>query len=118
MKNSLGKEKSKKTFFEGIIHSWWVVLFVLFCAIIYERGIRSLNENRRQLLEKLEELQSEKSALLKLQEELQLQINSQNDPEWIELTLMKNLGLVPEGQYKIYIQKAKESANDNESVIP
>jgi hypothetical protein len=117
MKNSLGKEKSKKTFFEGIIHSWWVVLFVLFCAIIYERRVRTLNENRRQLIEKLDELQNEKSNLLKLQEELQLQINSQNDPEWIELTLMKNLGLVPEGQYKIYIQKAKESVYDHEDVV-
>ena len=88
-----------------------------FKPIIYERGIRALNENGRQLIDKLEELQNEKNNLLKLQEELQLQINSQNDPEWIELTLMKNLGLVPEGQYKIYIQKAKESGHDNEDVV-
>lgn len=31
-----------------------------------------------------------------------LEINSQSDPAWVELMLMKNLGLVPEGQIKVF----------------
>lgn len=38
-------------------------------------------------------------------EELLLQIRSQSDPAWIEMTLKKNLGLVPEGQVKVYFEK-------------
>lgn len=36
------------------------------------------------------------------QEELMQQINSQSDPLWVQLILMKVLGLVPEGQKKIH----------------
>jgi hypothetical protein len=111
MQGFLDKKKSSKSIFERITHSWWVILFILICSIVYERAVRSINENKRELLKKLEELEEEKKNLLKWQEELQLQINSQNDPEWIELTLMKNLGLVPEGQYKIFIQDGKTNSN-------
>lgn len=61
-------------------------------------------ENKDLLNQKFSDLQNEKEVSLKLQEELQLRINSHNDPEWIELTLMKNLGLVPEGQFKVYVK--------------
>ena len=46
-----------------------------------------------------------KEFLLEEKEDLKLQINSQKDPAWIELTLMKGLGLVPEGQLKVYFTK-------------
>ncbi|MCE2983850.1 MAG: hypothetical protein LW832_09830 [Parachlamydia sp.] len=56
----------------------------------------------------MKHLQKEKRTALKRQEDLQLQINSQSDPAWIELTLMKGLGLVPEGEQKVYFQKRGE----------
>jgi hypothetical protein len=111
MKVKTLKSKLKANFFKEIIRSWWVVLFILFCAIWYERSIRPIIENKNELTQKLFELQKEKLSLQQLKEELELRINSQNDLEWIELTLMKNLGLVPEGQYKIYIEKSKTPQN-------
>lgn len=39
------------------------------------------------------------------QQELILQIESQTDPAWVEMVLKRNLGLVPEGQVKVYFKK-------------
>ncbi len=49
-------------------------------------------------------LNTQKEELLVEHEDLVLQIQSQSDPAWIQLTLMKGLGLVPDGQMKIFFQ--------------
>lgn len=59
------------------------------------------------LRKKLSDIQIEKEAALNQQQDLRLQIISQQDPAWIELTLMKGLGLVPEGQQKILFSNPK-----------
>ena len=83
----------------------WVLLCMLCCCFMYLRA----KKKKKQVLEVLKcqlyALQSEKQFLLEEKEDLQLQINSQKDPAWIELTLMKGLGLVPEGQLKVYFTK-------------
>lgn len=82
----------------------WVLLCMLCCCFMYLHAIK-----KKQVLEVLKSqlyaLQSEKQFLLEEKEDLKLQINSQKDPAWIELTLMKGLGLVPEGQLKVYFTK-------------
>lgn len=93
-----------KIFDRLILKSWWVILFILACYMAYERGIRKTQGQYEQLVKQHQELQAELRASLTLQEELILQINSQSDPAWVELTLMKGLGLVPEGQTKIFFK--------------
>lgn len=57
------------------------------------------------VIEKLEDqlssLMHEKQSALEKQGEFLLHIQSQQDPEWIEIILMKKLGLVPSGQKKV-----------------
>lgn len=84
------------------IESWWVLAFLLLCIILYEQGLKQRDSLYQQLTQKKIELELEKLQLLQKQQNLQLQINSQADLAWIELTLMKGLGLVPEGQQKVY----------------
>lgn len=94
-----------KAYVEKVIFSWWwVVLFILLCYMSYEQGIRSRNMDFAKLSIQLTELQEQQKVALAFQEDLRLQINSQSDPDWIELTLMKGLGLVPEGQVKVYFK--------------
>lgn len=93
-----------KIFDRLILKSWWVILFILACYMAYERGIRKTQGQYEQLVKQHQELQAELRESLTLQEELILQINSQSDPAWVELTLMKGLGLVPEGQTKIFFK--------------
>ena len=84
------------------IRSWWVIAFIFACVILYEQGLKTREQLYQQLNEQLMKLQLEKQRALKQQENLELQINSQSDLAWIELTLMKGLGLVPEDQQKIF----------------
>ncbi len=84
------------------IRSWWVIAFVFACAIFYEQGLKERDTLYQQLTDQCLSLQKEKQEALHHQQNLQLQINSQSDLAWVELTLMKGLGLVPEGQKKVY----------------
>lgn len=87
---------------EAFIKSWWVYLFFLLCYMLYEQGLRTRSGDFEKLSLQLELLQREQKEVMAKQEELLLQINSQSDPAWVELTLMKGLGLVPEGATKFY----------------
>ena len=90
----------------AFIQSWGIVFLVVFlCFGSYAHAAKkksivyaSLNNRYLSLLEK-------KQLALEEQEELQKQINSQSDPLWIQLMLMKGLGLVPEGQTKVYFHE-------------
>jgi len=84
-----------------LINSWWVILFSIFCYMGYEQGGKFRIIQFEGLSERLISLQLEKKKALSLQKDLIMQINSQSDPAWVELTLMRGLGLVPEGQIKV-----------------
>lgn len=84
-----------------ILKSWWVILFFLICFFAYDQALLKRNQEESRLRLKLVELKTQKQIALNQQEDLQLQIASQDDLAWIELVLMRRLGLVPEGQRKV-----------------
>lgn len=86
------------------IDSWWVWAFALICGCLYERGMESMQEDFQKLGIHLSMLEEEKQKALQKQERLQRQIDSQSDLAWLELTLMKGLGLCPEDQRKVYFE--------------
>lgn len=88
----------KRQFFD----CWWVYLFALLCFICYEQGGKARNVQFQILSQQLKLLQQDKVAALARQEELTSKLASQSDDEWIELLLIKELGVVPEGQQKVY----------------
>lgn len=110
IENPLAKDKiskHKRTFLSFLIEdvlfqSWWVVLFFLFCHIAYDQTYSYWKKEFDRLNHHLLEIKKEKESTLELQAELQRQINSQSDHAWIELILMKGLGLVPEGETKVF----------------
>ena len=87
-----------------VIQSWWMILFTGGCFFIYSQAMQKKSCIAKALQDQLEMLDQQKLELLAQREDLLLQINSQSDPAWIELTLMKGLGLVPEGQTKVFFQ--------------
>lgn len=107
--SSLGYvHQPSRLFIEVVIKSWWVIVFFLICFFIYDRSWQELNMEKIDLHSTLLELIEEKKQAVELQEELKLKIYSQKDPAWIEMTLLKGLGLVPEGQTKVYFQKQEQ----------
>ncbi len=84
---------------------WWVVIVLFVCIAYYFHLIRPKEVQILSLRYREIELLKEKEALLSEKRELLLRIQSHNDPAWIEMVLMKELGVVPEGYVKIHFQK-------------
>ncbi len=97
--------KNQSLFFNFIHRFWWLLLFITLCLAIYAKGMQKKKEIFFQLDSKIKDLQLQKEMALQKREQLQLQIESQNDPAWIEMLLMKKLGVVPEGQVKVYFER-------------
>lgn len=83
--------------------SWgWVVAFVFTCLFSYSYAAKKKMEVYTTLSDRYQTLGQLKKTAWEDREDLMQQINSQSDPLWVQLILMKVLGLVPEGQIKIH----------------
>lgn len=98
-RSSVLLHETKKDFLQK---NWWVLLFVVACFLIYLNTTSEKHKLIMTLEEQLQGFKAEKEACQHEYEELLLQVNSQNDPAWIEMVLKKRLGLVPEDQVKVY----------------
>ncbi len=90
-----------KLYNELIRKSWWAILFLLLCLFAFDSAMKKREQEEERLKQKLLDLAYEKEKLYKKCIDLQDQISSQDDPAWVELTLIRCLGLVPEGQKKV-----------------
>lgn len=91
-----------------LVKNGGVLLFLAACGLIYFNAVRKKNELISVLNERRSELVGEIAQLKQERDDLTLQVNSQSDPAWIQLTMMKGLGVVPEGQLKVYFHTADE----------
>lgn len=95
-------EKKRSVIFDQcIIKSWWVILFSLLCLFLYDGAIKNRALEESKLLKKKQTVLDLQNRAQAMQESWLAQIESQEDPEWIELVLMQRLGLVPEGAIKV-----------------
>ena len=84
-----------------ILKSWWLILFFLICLFAYDQASRKKEREKAHLRAKLTEVTAAKEEAAALKQELESKVASFDDPAWIEMTLMRGLGLVPEGQTKV-----------------
>ncbi|MDX8430511.1 MAG: hypothetical protein SNF33_01710 [Candidatus Algichlamydia australiensis] len=70
--------------------------------LVYSQSIEKKVQLLGELQLKKERLLSEKVLLIEKQKELAMELASSHDPAWIELSLMRRLGVVPEGQVKVH----------------
>lgn len=99
MKN---KESPLYAFF---FRCWWTVLFILFCYGFYLHGMHKKKQLFQELSQNVEILEKQLYAAVEKREDLLLQIDSQDDPAWIEMLIKKQLGMVPFDQTKVYFEK-------------
>ncbi len=88
-----------------LLQFWWAILFLLFCYSFYVHGMENKRKNLQELQEKTLFLQKELKIAQELQEDLLMQIKSQTDPSWMEMLMIKQLGMIPEGQIKVYFEE-------------
>lgn len=98
----------KKIIQSFLLRSWWLYLILLGGFLLYAHGMHKKDLICREMEKKQYALEQERIKALEQKDELLMQIGSQNDPEWIQMTLMKGLGLVPEGQKKVYFKNKDE----------
>lgn len=97
MMNIMPNKPSRRTF-------EWAAIFCIISVVgvSLEAALKKLDEEKTSLQVQLVSLQNSIQEAEVKQHNLIRQINSQSDPAWIELQLKQELGLVPEGQKKIY----------------
>lgn len=81
----------------------YIALFLV-TAILLERGLNHIGKEYSRLEKvKIDIAQSQVQAQAR-KENLERQIMSQSDPTWTLLTLIRVLGVIPEGQKKVYFK--------------
>lgn len=80
--------------------TWWIIAIFVLSFCLFERGSSSVNHDLTQLNKHIEELKQEGAAAREIYSRLHERLASFEDPAWIELLLIKNLGLVPKGYHK------------------
>lgn len=90
---------------ELFLRSSWVMFFIFICLMVYESNLKHYRQDLEHLQSKVTGLKNEKIEAEALNESLKLKVSSHNDPAWVNLVLMEELGLVPDGQKKIIFKK-------------
>jgi hypothetical protein len=84
---------------------WWITVFAIVCYGVYLHGMQKKRSALATLMEKCHYLEKELIAATSEREDLLLVLASESDPAWCEMMLKKRLGMVPEGQTKVYFEK-------------
>jgi hypothetical protein len=93
---------------EFFFRSSWVVFFIFICLMVYEKNIEHYQLELDDLQIKVTGLNNEKEQAQILNESLKLKVQNQDDPAWVNLVLMEELGLVPIGQQKVIFKRNAE----------
>ena len=81
-----------------------MVTFLCLVALFFWQNSRKTYFVAADLEQRLSEIIEQKRVVVMERDDLLLQIQSQKDPQWIELVLRRRLGLIPEGQTKVYFE--------------
>ncbi len=89
-------------------HFWWVIICMLGCGLFYEHSQQRRDRLYEQLERQAKSLLKEKELAELERERLQLEINSQSDPDWIEMTLISKLGMIPTDSRKVMFTRPQD----------
>ena len=84
-----------------VLDSWWMAIVLFVVATLYLQGVHKKERVITRLQGQLECVESQRSEIAKKRTRLLHEIAAQSDPEWVEMVLMRKLGVVPEGQAKV-----------------
>jgi hypothetical protein len=97
----LGKQGAMMRFWS---HNWWVVTFCLCTCFTYLQCVQNKNRVIQELTHKHKIMSEQLEFASSKTSDLRLRIASQEDPAWIEMVLMRDLGVVPEGFVKVHFK--------------
>ena len=81
--------------------NWWVVICILMSGGLYVEARHSQIGQIRSLQEKVTQLKVAEKEAMKGRGTLRLKLQSQDDPDYLELAMKERLGVVAEGEVKV-----------------
>ena len=73
-------------------------------GLVYVHALKNRNAALQEISFRFQEMEKECLMEHRERENLQMQIASHNDPAWIEMVLMREIGVVPEGWIKVHFK--------------
>lgn len=86
-------------------NSWWFFLFLISFYFFSSTSFKQKNLEIDRLENQVEKLSMTKDKIYDSNQKLQKHIKSQTDIKYIEKTLVKKLGVIPEGHVKVRFKK-------------
>lgn len=96
------REKGAK--YSWIQKWWWCMLCCFAISLVYLHAMKGKQAALREISFRYHEMEKQLAAAMEEKEDLELRLASQNDPAWIEMVLMREIGVVPEGWMKVHFQ--------------
>lgn len=84
---------------------WWTALFCGSVALLYGQAMARRSALLQDVTLRLNEIEREMVLALEEKETLALSLASQSDPAWMELVLLRQMGVVPEGFLKVHFKR-------------
>jgi hypothetical protein len=88
----------------GLRRFWWVGVFCALALVTYSHVMKSRTAALAELQFRASEMQKEYLYAVVENDDLSMQIASQTDPAWVELVLLREMGVVPEGYLKVHFK--------------
>ncbi len=79
-----------------------LIVYIVICVIVFEWNVNQVDLHAEKFIAEKSRLENAIAEKKEEQVLLNEMIMSESDPQWIELTLMRVLGVIPEGTKKIY----------------
>lgn len=97
--------QEERSFWKSNWASGLVFSVAIGCFSLYGEAMYKKSKVCAELKDKVQKVEALKRLLLEEQEELTSELSSHLDDDWLEMVLKKRLGVVPEGQMKVYFKK-------------
>ncbi len=94
----------------GFMRSWWVLSFIAFCLCAHLAAVRSHNLMLSQLEALKDRRLAERNYWQQQHKLWSLRLANCQNPAWLELILMRELGVSPKDTIKIVFEESDEPA--------
>jgi len=85
----------------------WIIVLTIVSFALYEQACKQIEKDISSLQYQIDDLENTIAQEMQLQQDLARAVASQNDPAWVELCLIRGLGVVPQGYTKVVVTQQK-----------
>lgn len=88
---------------ETLISSWWLILYALAGGFVYDRALTRLKTEESRLQYRIDDLHQRILCEEVKYRNLTLHLECWDNPDVMEISLIRKLGLVPQGYTKVMV---------------